>query len=439
MRKIFLLPFYIFLSINCFAQSYWRIQNERGEELLLTINNNPVNLTFEAHSRENALKDIVGTFMYMVAKTAGKIKYPELVHGGGKISFNADTTYFNGTIEYPDNSFVLKAKTYKNNFFGLLTDTKGRTRTLIGEKVDSDNPLRDYPSLINNTFSLVEKYFWDAKLLKSSDWLTYKSDVNGRSSKIQDDYELGLTMMWLGKKLNQVPHELRKVNKNDTNNPQQKSFSLKITGEHKAYLHLNNIPEGKDEVVQLFKAIQDKNVDTLLLDLRLGRRSLSLNAALMLASHLTSKPTDWGVYLTRKWSESETTIPKPSSYLSTLKNPLALSGIKNSVFNEKGFYLKLVPVLPVYKGKVYLLIDKSTSNVAEALAIFLKNEKIATLIGQKTAGSPLLTEAYELDKQYRITIPFAQFYDKDGKNYQGIGLEPDIVSDKPMEEMKNEK
>lgn len=429
MVKITVLIFTLFLTLNCFSQTFWRIENERGEELLLTITVNSTNLTFETYTRKDALKEMAGTLMYMMAKAAGKIHCPELMHGEGKISYNSDTTFYNGKIDYPYRIFTLKAKTWKNKFYGLLTDNKNRTNILTGEQVTSDKPLRDYPSLINQTFSLIEKYFWNARLLKSSDWLNYKSNINDLKANIADDYELAMKMMWLGKKLTHIPHEIRKINKKDNESLQKKSYSLKIISEKKAFLNLSNLPEDKEETDQLFKEIQRNNIEILILDARFVRRNMALNSAILLANHLTSQPSGWGVFLTRKWSETEKAIPNPSNSVSLLKNPLELSNIKNSILIEKGFYLRTEPALPIYKGKIYLLIDKWTSNVAETFAIYLKNEKIATLVGQKTAGSPLLNEIIEIDKQYQISIPFAQFYDKNGKNYQGIGVEPDIIAE----------
>lgn len=429
MVKITVLIFALFLTINCFSQTYWRIENERGEELLLTITINPTNLTFETYTRKDALKEMAGTLMYMMAKAAGKIHYPELMHGEGKISYNSDTIFYNGKIDYPDRIFTLKAKTWKNKFYGLLTDNKNRTSILTGEQVNSDKPLKDYPALINHSFSLIEKYFWNANILKSSDWLNYKSNINDLKANIADDYELAMKMMWLGKKLTHIPHEIRKINKKDKESQQNKSYSLKIISEKKAFLNLSNLPEDKEETNQLFKEIQRNNIEILILDARFVRRNMALNSAILLANHLTSQPSGWGVFLTRKWLETENAIPNQSTSESLLKNPLELSNIRNSILNEKGFYLRPEPALPIYKGKIYLLIDKGTSNVAEAFAIYLKNEKIATLVGQKTAGSPVLNEIIEIDKQYQISIPFAQFYDKNGKIYQGIGVEPDIVAE----------
>lgn len=432
MLRILLLACSIILSVNCFSQSYWSIQNDRGEELLLTIEIDSKNLTFEASSRKDALRNMVGSFMYMMAKTTGKIKYPELAHGSGKISYKADTTYYDGIIDYPDNSFKLQAKSWKNNFIGQLTDAKNRTRTIIGESVSSDKPLRDYAMLISNTFGLIEKYYWDANLIKLPEWQEYKKEVNLHKSLIPDDYELGLTMMWLGKKLQQIPHDIRKINKNGAGQPQRGNYSLKMVDNQVAYLNLNNASEEKDETVLLFKELQEKKAETLILDLRLGRRNLPLEAALLMAGHLTDKSIYWGTFLTRKWTDAGHAVTSLNpSMEKSLKNPLEIPGISNRCYLENGLYLKVQPSSPKFGGKIYLLIDKSTSNVAEALAIFLKKEKMALLAGQKSAGSPTLINNIDLDKQYRISVPVARFFDKDGKNYQGTGIEPDILSDEP--------
>ena len=428
MSRILLLFCSIILSVSCFAQSYWCIQNDRGEELLLTIDINPGNSSFEAYSRKEALKDMIGSFMYMMAKTTGKIKYPELAHGGGKISYKADTTYYDGMIDYPDNSFKLDAKSWNNIFIGQLTDTKNRTRTITGEKVNSDKPLRDYSSLISNTFSLIEKYYWDANIVKMPDWQEYKREVNKRKLKIPDDYELGLTMMWPGKKLQNIPHDIRKINRNGGGQPPKGSYSLQILEGKTAYLNLNNAAEEKEETDQLFREILEKKTETLIIDLRLGRRNLAINSALLLAGHLTGKGINWGVYLTRKWTDSGNSNPQASSIEKNLKNPLDLPNITNRSYLENGFILKVIPAQPIFSGKIYVLTDHSTTSVAEAFAIFLKSEKIATLVGQKTEGAPFLINNIDIERHYRISIPVANFYDKYGKSYQGTGIEPDFTT-----------
>jgi hypothetical protein len=363
--------------------------------------------------------------MYMVAKTAGKIKYPELMHGEGKISFQGDTTFYTGNIDYPDKTFTLKAKTWKDNFYGLLTDSKNKTTVLAGKKLGSDKPLKDYPSLIASTFSLVEQFYWDSNLKKATEWQSFKQDLNELKSKIADDYELAMNMMWLGKKLNLVPHEIKKKRKKSVGTQQSNNNKVQYINEKKGLLNLFNLPETPEEIHQIFKEIADKNLDVLILEAS-GNRNLSLSSALSIANHVSTKPGNWGSFLTRKWAESGESIPIPTSYEQILKNPLDLSGFTTNILTGKGFYLKTVPSTTVFKGKIYMVINKWSSNVAESLAIYLKNEKLATLVGQKSAGSPVLNHVFDLDKLYFITIPYAQFYDKNGKCYQGIGIEPDL-------------
>jgi hypothetical protein len=421
----------LFLSVNCFAQTYWRIENDRGEDLLLTININAEDMTFETYTRKNALKEMAGSLMYMVAKAAGKIQYPELMHGDGKVSFNADTTNYTGIINYPDKQFSLHAKTWNNRFYGILTDNKNRSTVLTGEKVSSDKPLKDYSILINNLFSLTEKFYWDAGIQNNSEWKNFKSEVNNSKLKIADDYELAMTTMWLGKKLNQIPHEIKKWNKKDLVLQSKRHYAPGIIDAKKAVLNLSNIPDTREETDQIFNEIREKNITTLILNAA-GVRNLSLYSALLLAGHLTAQTSSWGIFLTRRWTDLEKTIPTPDLYQKMLKNPFEISDFENKSCNEKGFYLTTKPSLPIFKGKVYMLVNKGTSNVAEVLAIYFKNEKIATLVGQKTAGTPCLTGLFEVDKLYHISIPFARYYDKNEKSYQGIGIDPDLIEEKNL-------
>lgn len=79
MIRILIFIVFAGLSINSFSQTYWKIENEYGDEILLTIEMNNAQNTFEAYTRKDALKDIAGTFTWTLAKTAGKLKYPEIV------------------------------------------------------------------------------------------------------------------------------------------------------------------------------------------------------------------------------------------------------------------------------------------------------------------------------------------------------------------------
>ena len=432
MNKIFLLLSVLLLTLSSNAQSYWQIQNESGEELLLTIQINPSNHTFIAHTRKDALKEMAGTFTYMLAKTAGKLKYPEIVHSEGTITYQSDTTFYNGNFEYLDKSFPLKAKSWKNNFVGQLTDNKNRTHPLAGVSISSDRPLRDYASLINKAFVVTEQTCWDANLVQSAEWNSFKSKVNELKSRIADDYEMGAVIFWFSKKIAIAPYEIRKISKRESETKAKRSYSARELKPNVAYLDLSELPVEKADMDDLFREIQKKSYNTLILEAR-GRKNLQLVSSALLSNHLTSKPSDWGVYLTRKWLESGSSVPKPADYGKVLKNGASITDKALNLYPEKGYFLKPDPTPAIFHGKIYLLMDNRTSRVAESLAIWLKSDKLATLVGQKTSGLPQLYENILLTPQYRIYIPTAQFYDKQGKCWMGIGVEPDLpVQEDPL-------
>ena len=427
MLRISFLLFTILLAFNSYAQAFWCVQNENGEELLLTIDINRDNHTFEAHTRKDALKEMAGTFTYMLAKTAGKLRYPEIVHSAGKISFSADTTFYNGSFDYLDKSFPLSARTWQNHFAGLLTDNKNRTHPLLGEKVSSDKPLRDYSAIIGTAMSITEKLYWDRSLATSQEWVNFKSKVGELKNKIADDYELGAVIFWMSKKLPIVPYEIRKISKRENDPKTKKIYSVREMKPGIAFLDLGDLPVEKEEMDQLFREIQKKEYSTLILDGR-GRKNLHLVSATLLADHLTAKPADWGIFLTRKWLDANSAIPIPSAYTKNFKNGLTAAENGKTLSLETGYYLKPVPASLVFRGKIYLLMDQKTSRIAEALAIWLKSDKLATLAGQKSAGMPMLFENFTIEGQFRINIPTAQFYDKSGKSWSGTGVDPDLAT-----------
>lgn len=424
MLKFLFLIISILLTFSGFSQTNWAIQNENGEELLLTIQINKENNTFEAHTRKEALREMAGTFTYMLAKTAGKLKFPEIVHSSGKLHMQGDTTFYNGSFDYLDKSFPLKAKSWQNSFLGELTDNKNRPHALIGTKVATDKPLHNYPAIIKSAFSLTEKYCSDRSLYKSAEWLAFKSKVAEVQDKIADDYELGAVIFWHGKKIPINNYEIKKISKRENDSKPQREVKIKEAKLNTGYLDLSYLPADKENMDQLFSDMVKKELNTLILDGR-GRKNLQLGQAALLAEHLTTKPADWGVYLTRQWLDGNITVPNCTQYIKMVKNAVQITE-NTPIYQENGRYLKPVPAPVVFKGKVYLLIDQRTSKIAEALAIWLKNDKLGTLVGQKSAGLPMVVENITIENQYRISIPTAQFFDKTGKSWLGIGVEPDL-------------
>lgn len=86
MKGVNILLVIIFFSTICYGQQNWLIKNPNGFDYYLTteIKNGKI----IGQTRDNALKDIVGGFKFMMIKLSTPIKYPEIIHFDGKIKNN---------------------------------------------------------------------------------------------------------------------------------------------------------------------------------------------------------------------------------------------------------------------------------------------------------------------------------------------------------------
>lgn len=423
MVKILIFSFFLLHFSQLFSQTYWKIENEYGDEILLTINVNNAKKTFEAYTRKDALKDIAGSFMYTVAKTAGKLKYPEIVFIEGTTQQKSDSLLLNGQFYYFDKQFVFSAAISGNSFKGRYID-RNKPRSLIGVKMPNDKPIMDYAGIINSAFSITEKNLVNPAWLKSSDWVGFKRSINELKSLISDDYELAAAYFWLGKKLPFSPYEINKVNQGKSA-VRQRKVSVRELKPSVALLDANSLPVTKKEVDSIAVIIEKKGYSKLVVDLR-GNYKQNPLAANELANYLSGRTINAGVYLTRKWFDANVGLPKVQDYKRLFKDFFDGVYKPGELYKGQGYALSLVPGKNVFQGKVYILTDSKTSKVFEALIGVLRNQKIATIVGQKTAGATWLTESLKINNEYDLILPVADYYTSEGKSLNKVGVEPDI-------------
>jgi Peptidase family S41 len=419
-------------SATLFAQSYWRVENDRGDEILLTLDVNKSKNTFEAHTRKDALKDLAGSFTFSLAKAAGKLKYPEIVFIEGRTQQKNDTLLLNGNFNYFDKQFIFNAAVSENTFQGRFLDARRNWQPLEGVRVNDASPLRNYDAVITSAFSLTEKSLVNASWLKKDEWLDFKKKVNSLKSKISDDYELAATFFWLGKKLPFAPYEVNKVRPHNKGKKQRKQGgrknipSIRELKNNIIFFDANSFPSNKKEMDSLSTAIRLKGYANLVIDLR-GSNKLKLNTAFLMLNYVAHQSFDAGAYLTRKWSDVNKTIPTGYDYSKSLKSFIDPGYSAGKLIYEQGRFIKVMPVEESFKGKVFILIDSKTSHAAEMVASVSKNRKLATLVGQKTTGSTFITENVEINEEFDLVLADAEFYDSEGKNFEGIGVEPDVM------------
>lgn len=82
---------------------------------------------------------------------------------------------------------------------------------------------------------------------------------------------------------------------------------------------------------------------------------------------------------------------------------------------------------PLSSIPIYYLISRRTASAAEALALALKRNHRATLIGEATAGANHFGDEVALGAGLLAFIPVGRAYDPaTGADWEGVGIRPDI-------------
>jgi len=79
-----------------------------------------------------------------------------------------------------------------------------------------------------------------------------------------------------------------------------------------------------------------------------------------------------------------------------------------------------------FHGNIIILVNEWTNSAAEMLASFASQEKLATIIGTKTAGNVLGAVNSKVGHGYWLRLPVFGWYSLDGKCVEGSGINPDI-------------
>jgi carboxyl-terminal processing protease len=80
-----------------------------------------------------------------------------------------------------------------------------------------------------------------------------------------------------------------------------------------------------------------------------------------------------------------------------------------------------------FQGKVVLLVDRHTASAAEMIVAFARENNLATVIGEKTAGRLLSATSVKVGNGFRLALPTGSFRSWKGRAYEGAPIEPDQI------------
>ncbi len=85
--------------------------------------------------------------------------------------------------------------------------------------------------------------------------------------------------------------------------------------------------------------------------------------------------------------------------------------------------------------KTVVLVNEGSASASEIVSGALRDNKKATLLGQKTYGKGSVQEPMELDDGGILKITIARWYTPAGKNIDKEGIEPDTKVDITSEDI----
>jgi C-terminal processing protease CtpA/Prc len=78
-----------------------------------------------------------------------------------------------------------------------------------------------------------------------------------------------------------------------------------------------------------------------------------------------------------------------------------------------------------FQGRVTILVNRHTASAAEMIVAFARENNLATIIGEKTAGRLLSATSVKVGNGFRLALPTGAYYTWRGTVLEGTPIEPD--------------
>jgi len=176
------------------------------------------------------------------------------------------------------------------------------------------------------------------------------------------------------------------------------------------------------------------NIDSLIIDLR-GNTGGGI-AALRVMSFLTPDRIPVGFALDRQRTMANLDTEKLSFPRFTRIPPsprnLWLLGLRfaPAMLSKKSIVLQTEGLGPMpFHGRIVLLVDRHTASAAEMIVAFARENNLATIMGERTAGRLLSSTSVKVGPGFRLALPTGAYYTWKGSVLEGTPIEPDHTVD----------
>ena len=171
-------------------------------------------------------------------------------------------------------------------------------------------------------------------------------------------------------------------------------------------------------------------IDRLIIDLR-GNTGGGIGS-LRVMSLLTPDKIPVGFALDRRRETAniesqKLTFPRFSTIPASTKNLWLLAlRFGPSMLAKKTIVLETEGLGPKpFQGRIVLLVNRHTASAAEMIVAFARENKLATIVGEKTAGRLLSATSVKVGNGFRLALPTGAYHTWKGATLEGTPIEPD--------------
>jgi C-terminal processing protease CtpA/Prc len=80
-----------------------------------------------------------------------------------------------------------------------------------------------------------------------------------------------------------------------------------------------------------------------------------------------------------------------------------------------------------FHNRIVVLVNEWTNSAAEMVANFAAENRLATIVGQKTRGNVLGAMNFKVGGGYWLRLPVFGWFTSNGRSLEGNGVDPDVL------------
>ena len=319
---------------------------------------------------------------------------------------------------------------------GALVGKGGRPWAAVRAAPRKDGaPARRYDAVAQTLWTKTQELLHDPRPLASPPWTTFAQELRASAGAARDDFEFALAFFAArqGLRLSHFALLRNGASSQPEAAPPVTPDSLVVESAPGglAVLRAKTFAGTAADVHAAFQKVQASGAKALVVDLR-GNVGGNLSS-MAVASHLFAEPQPAGVFVGNAWWRAHDQPPTPKDLESQPVFDRFDLDAFHGLLRERGLVVARVPVAsPRFSGPVAVLVDRATASACEPLVALLKAQGRAKVLGAKTAGAMLSSEAFDVGDGWSLRLPTADYFTAAGERLEGRGVEPDVAVD-PIE------